>query len=303
MTATQQSSLTFRQRAWHSFKHSNYITDGWNWFMKLLSKSAEPILFFTVLYSGYELLPSVPQPGAIVDAPVFIAQQAALDIGGLGLMKIAKQANLGKESYAYRVGVILIGLMMANVAMASLKKVVPLPPLAFTIIETILLMARAIMAVLYGHAIHALRDDYPQVVSHAQQQPQPTIDVAPLIAPLEARIGALQTQLEALQEAHKNATSSAPSTLQVAPQNETFSETESTPESDTQGATSGATNITMLRTKRETSSTRDKASKAARYMRNNPDITPTELAKKAGISASYARRLLAEKRTQQAVND
>ena len=82
-----------------SFKQSNYITDFWNWFLTPLSKSAELVLFGSILYSSYQLIPGVPTVPAGVDAFLFLVQQAALDIGGLGLLKLAKRAGLPKESF------------------------------------------------------------------------------------------------------------------------------------------------------------------------------------------------------------
>ena len=144
-----------------SFKQSNYITDFWNWLMTLMSKAAELVLFGSVLYSGYQLLPGILHAPAGVDAVVFVIQQAALDIGGMGLLKLAKRARLPKESFPVQVGVTLVVLMILNVILASLKQALPMiPPGVFLWIETLLLVARAIMAVLFGHAIHALREEY-----------------------------------------------------------------------------------------------------------------------------------------------
>ena len=102
-----------------SFKQSNYITDFWNWFMTLMSKAAEMVLFGTVLYSGYQLLPGVPHVPATIDAAVFVIQQGALDIGGMGLLKLARRANLPRESFPVRLGVSLVVLMILNVALAA----------------------------------------------------------------------------------------------------------------------------------------------------------------------------------------
>src|SRR5712691_2574117 len=144
-----------------SFKQSNYITDFWNWFMTLMSKAAEMVLFGTVLYSGYQLLPGVPHVPVTIDAAVFVIQQGALDIGGMGLLKLAKRAGLPRESFPVRLGVALVVLMILNVALASIKHTLPMiPDGAFVGIETLLLIARAIVAVLFGHAIHALREEY-----------------------------------------------------------------------------------------------------------------------------------------------
>jgi hypothetical protein len=165
MTTTIHPSPSSRHPRWEaikrSFTQSNYVTDFWNWLMTLLSKAAELVLFGSVLYSGYQLLPGITHAPAGVDALVFVIQQAALDIGGMGLLKLAKRAGLPKESFPVRVGITLVVLMILNVVLASLKQAVPVIPAAvFLWIETILLVARAIMAVLFGHAIHALREEY-----------------------------------------------------------------------------------------------------------------------------------------------
>ena len=162
MTTTRQPSAHPRWEAFtSSFKQSNYITDFWNWFMTLMSKAAEMVLFGTVLYSGYQLLPGVPHVPAPVDAAVFVIQQGALDIGGMGLLKLAKRANLAKDAFPVRLGMSLVVLMILNVALASIKHTLPMiPGGVFVGIETLLLIARAVVAVLFGHAIYALREEY-----------------------------------------------------------------------------------------------------------------------------------------------
>src|SRR5258708_1356723 len=144
-----------------SFKQSNYITDFWNWFMTLMSKAAEMVLFGTVLYSGYQLLPGVPHVPATIDAAVFVIQQGALDIGGLGFLKLGKRGNLAKDAFPGRLGGSPGGLMILNVALAPIKTTLPrIPGGVFVGIETLLLIARAVVAVLFGHAIYALREEY-----------------------------------------------------------------------------------------------------------------------------------------------
>ena len=162
-----------------SFKQSNYITDFWNWFMTLMSKAAEMVLFGTVLYSGYQLLPGVPHVPASVDAAVFVIQQGALDIGGMGLLKLAKRANLAKDAFPVRLGMSLVVLMILNVALASIKHTLPMiPGGVFVGIETLLLIARAVVAVLFGHAIYALREEYGEstITVHEAHELQQCID-------------------------------------------------------------------------------------------------------------------------------
>lgn len=162
---THQTHPAAAHPRWEAFKksfgQSNYITDFWNWFMTLMSKAAEMVLFGTVLYSGYQLLPGVPHVPTTVDAAIFVIQQGALDIGGMGLLKLAKRAGLPRSSFPVRLGVSLVVLMILNVALASLKHTLPaLPDGVFVGSETMLLIARAVVAVLFGHAIHALREEY-----------------------------------------------------------------------------------------------------------------------------------------------
>jgi hypothetical protein len=150
---------------WDAFKtnfiESNYITDVWNWLLTLLSKSAELVLFGSILYSSYQLIPGVPAVPAGIDAFLFLMQQAALDIGGMGLLKLAKRAGLPRNSFPMQVGVTLVVLMILNVVLATVKHALPMVPgLVFVVAEAFLLIIRAVMAVLFGHAIHALREEY-----------------------------------------------------------------------------------------------------------------------------------------------
>ena len=65
-----------------SFKYSNYITDFWNWFLTLLSKSAELVLFGSILYSSYQLIPGVPvvpgSQGIVPDEAAALAEAARI---------------------------------------------------------------------------------------------------------------------------------------------------------------------------------------------------------------------------------
>jgi len=92
---------------------------------------------------------------------VFVIQQGALDIGGMGLLKLAKRAGLAKDAFPVRLGMSLVVLMILNVALASIKHTLPMIlGGVFMGIETLLLIARAVVAVLFGHAIYALREEY-----------------------------------------------------------------------------------------------------------------------------------------------
>jgi len=203
MTTTRQPSAHPMWEAFtSSFKLSNYITDFWNWFMTLMSKAVEMVLFGTVLYSGYQLLPGVPHVPAPIDAAVFVIQQGALDIGGMGLLKLAKRANLAKDAFPVRLGMSLVVLMILNVALASIKHTLPMiPGGVFVGIETLLLIARAVVAVLFGHAIYALREEYGEstiTMKEANELQQCIDELSSELASVRERL----QQCEAASEAH-----------------------------------------------------------------------------------------------------
>jgi hypothetical protein len=149
----------------YCFAQSTYITTGWNWFLTLAGKAAEPVLVASVLYASVKFLPIVHFPPQL-DVVVFIAQFVALDIGGLSLNTLADQAkedgNEQGAAWARRLSIALICILLAGVIMAGVDQVVHLDSQVATIVDTILLIARAILAVLYSRVIHSLHKDEPE---------------------------------------------------------------------------------------------------------------------------------------------
>lgn len=148
-----------------SFAQSTYITTSWNWFMILAGKAAEPVLVMSVLYASVKLLPIVHFPPQF-DVAVFIAQFVALDIGGLSLNKLADQAkkdgNDEGAKHARRLSIALVGVMLVGVIVAGVDQIIKFDDQVGTVIDTILLIARAVMAVLYSRVIHSLKKDDPE---------------------------------------------------------------------------------------------------------------------------------------------
>jgi hypothetical protein len=145
-----------------SLAQSNYITSAWTWFMIFAGKAAEPVLVLSVLYASVKLLPRVHFPPQF-DIVVFIAQFVALDIGGLSLNKLADQAmkdgNEEGAKHARRLSIALVVILLAGVILAGVDQIVKLDSQIETLIDTILFIARAVMAVLYSRVIHSLRND------------------------------------------------------------------------------------------------------------------------------------------------
>jgi hypothetical protein len=145
-----------------SLAQSEYITSAWNWFMILAGKAAEPVLVMSVLYASVKLLPIVHFPPQF-DVVVFVAQFVALDVGGLSLNKLADQAKQdGNEegaTQAKRLSLALVAVMLIGVIMAGMGQIVKLDGQIGTVIDTLLVIARAVMAVLYSRVIHCLKKD------------------------------------------------------------------------------------------------------------------------------------------------
>ena len=187
MAQTQQQTSPAPKNK-HSFKYgflrSTWITAFWNWFLMLAGKAAEPVLTISVIYSCARLLPGISLPVQL-DNTVFICQMIALDIGGLGLRKLSNQAskdgNQQGAKLAGGVSTALLTIMGINVALSVLESVSQIDPAIIKVVEGILLIARAIMAVLYAFVIHSLNEDYgsePHEDPRLQQDLQQTIERA-----------------------------------------------------------------------------------------------------------------------------
>jgi hypothetical protein len=143
---------------------SEYISAFTNWFMGLTGRATELVLYATVLYSSAQLYPHVQLPAGLSLA-VFLIQMGALDVGGLALGKLAKQAradgNTEGAEQAAQLSQWLIGIMLAGVVTVGLEHALPftLPNVVTVSIDVVLVVARSICAVLYGRVVHDLKTD------------------------------------------------------------------------------------------------------------------------------------------------
>ena len=175
--------------AYH-FARSNYITAITDWFMGFAGKWAELVLYGTVLYSCAQLYPGVYLPVGLSLA-VFLIQMGALDIGGLSLAKLAKQAredgNMAGAANAERLSKWLIGIMLVGVVTVGLEHALPvaLPTWVITCVDVLLVVARSICAVLYGQVVHALK-------SEAEQEPTHVVKTVDVYTRLDAYIESLR---------------------------------------------------------------------------------------------------------------
>ena len=164
MAEPQRHWYNDRELFLHGLARSNYVTAITDWFMSFAGKWAELVLYGTVLYSCAELYPGVHLPAGLSLA-VFLVQLGALDIGGLSLGKLAKQArqegNVAGAGQAATLSKWLIGIMLVGVVTVGLEHALPvaLPDVVTVSIDVVLVVARSICAVLYGRVVHDLKQD------------------------------------------------------------------------------------------------------------------------------------------------
>ena len=194
MTTPQQTRLK------HALSRSTWVTGGWNWLLTLVSRAAEAILTVTILYSTLQIFTDTnPQ----VDLGMFLAQQIALDAGGIGLVKMANQAKRDGQPESARkartVALILMILMGIGVVISEIESKLTLTqtmridqhlvtttldfrhayPGVALLIEILLLVARGAMAIVYGFTIHDLESALPEA-----EGPVPTNEMEEMVGRL-----------------------------------------------------------------------------------------------------------------------
>lgn len=174
----------------HGLVRSSYVTSITDWFMSFAGKWAELVLYGTVLYSCAELYPGVHLPAGL-SLGVFLIQLGALDIGGLSLAKLARQAradgNAAGATNAETLSKWLIGIMLVGVVTVGLERALPvaLPSWIITSINVLLVVARSICAVLYGRVVHDLKGEMVRMMPVTDAQATFTEHLSELSASLE----------------------------------------------------------------------------------------------------------------------
>lgn len=204
-TVVQTKMQRFLSSAgWHHFVRSNYVTWFTEWLLSFGGKSAHVILIFTTLYMSAELYPGVHLPDGISIA-VFLIQMFALDMGGMGLASLSRQAHVdGNEEGARSAKHLsnwLIGIMIAGLVTVCLEQAMNHLPHMETVqgyvdaakifVELVLVIARAVCAVLYGKVIHSLRGSWTMPTPAAQPEP---IDYSQIVTQVSAQIQTNITQ-------------------------------------------------------------------------------------------------------------
>jgi hypothetical protein len=153
MAAIPQQKETWTDR----LKSSSWLTIAWDWFMNLMARAVEPVLWVTLIFSCYQLIPQAPPAPAVLVNLSFILQFIALDVGGAGLLKLAQAQELPRWSYPRLLAYALIGVTLFTVSYAGLQHVLVIDAHFTIAVEVALVVIRSILTVLYGQAIHAMK--------------------------------------------------------------------------------------------------------------------------------------------------
>lgn len=160
MQQSQKRWYQDKSRVYAGLARSSWVTSATDWFMSFAGKSVEIILYATVLYSCAQLYPGVHLPESL-SLTIFLVQMGALDIGGLSLGKLAKQAhedgNKHGAKHARRLSIGLIAIMLVGVATVGIERVIPLPSQVQIGVQLVLVIARSVGSVLYGRVVHDLK--------------------------------------------------------------------------------------------------------------------------------------------------
>lgn len=169
---------------------SEVISDGFEVLKAYGARIAEWILFFCLFANILEMFP-LPEPFAGVFGNIVLAVQViTLDIAGFGLTTMGDHAerrgDVNAAKTARRMGWTLISLMILTVGMVTVALLIPPTRDFISNAEKVLMLARVIVTVLYGHIVHRLRS---ASTAHENR-----------IAELEKEVGSLRGQLQAKQQ-------------------------------------------------------------------------------------------------------
>lgn len=160
-----QRAITWKENLIESL----WVSGVTKWVLTFGGKVARLALIICTLYMSAELYPGLSLPPAL-NVAVFILLNAALDFGGLGLAQIAKKARAAGKTEEAQAGeklanalitVMIVGL--AAVTLENAGNLIKWSPdfktyiaVFWAVVGVGLSIYRVILAVRYGHVLHAL---------------------------------------------------------------------------------------------------------------------------------------------------
>jgi hypothetical protein len=166
-------------------KDSSWVTIAWEWLQSLLGRTVDFILWVTMIFACYQLIPGAPMPAQGVSVFMFVMQFIALDIGGMSLNQIGQRHRLGTWSYTRVVAYACISVTLLTMIFAGIQHAMTVDPEMTKCVEVTLVIARSILTVLYGQAVRAIK-----VVEQTEDD---------RVATLEEEVSNLRSQLDAAQ--------------------------------------------------------------------------------------------------------
>jgi hypothetical protein len=166
-------------------KDSSWVTIAWEWLQSLLGRAVDFVLWVTMIFACYQLIPGAPMPSQALSVFTFVLQFVALDIGGMSLNQIGQRHGLDRWSYTRVVAYACIFVTLVTIVFAGIQHAMTVPQDVTNWVEIILVVARSILTVLYGQAVRALK--FVEQVGNDQ------------VAKLEEEVSKLRVQLDSEQ--------------------------------------------------------------------------------------------------------
>ena len=138
-------------------KDSSWVTIAWEWLQSLLGRTVDFILWVTMIFACYQLIPGAPMPAAGVSVFMFVLQFIALDIGGMSLNQIGQRHGLDRWSYTRVVAYVCISVTLVTIIFAGIQHATEVKPDVTKWVEITLVIARSVLTVLYGQAVKAIK--------------------------------------------------------------------------------------------------------------------------------------------------
>jgi predicted nucleic acid-binding Zn-ribbon protein len=192
----QPEVITWKDR----LRDSSWVTIAWDWFQNFLGRVAESVLWCTMIYSCYGLIPGAPQAPASVSSFMFVAQFVALDVGGMGLNKLAQEQGLDRWSYTRIISYILIAITLITLTYAGIEHAVAIPQAVTGWVEAVLVIARSVMTILYAQAIHAMKVDKQHTHELIEQQRVQLESGQREVSTLRSQLDTLTGQVDTLRD-------------------------------------------------------------------------------------------------------
>ncbi len=181
-------------------RESTWLTIAWEWLQTLLARAVDLVLWVTMVFSCYQLIPGAPQAPGGVSTFMFIMQFIALDIGGLSMNRLAQKQGLDRWAYARVVAYILIGITLITISYAGIQHAVSMPADVTGWIEAILVIARSIMTVLYGQAMHSLKEEEETTSRRLEELETEVPGLREQASTVQQQMSSVQSRVSTLQD-------------------------------------------------------------------------------------------------------